>query len=180
LSCRDLFVEGNPTEARLHSRAIFSRSTPSASHKASPTKNRRNPSTQAASHGIRRSRPEILSSSPETHLHAALRDHRRMGKVSQVKLTEKDGSCFRSDMPSLFHSPRTLDVEAPADQAPIQLGTLSPVASHDLFCVGGFTSEVCDDLRTEIQVASTKNDGDPGNSRQQTNRNIFIFPLEEA
>jgi hypothetical protein len=29
---------------------------------------------------------------------------------------------------------RTLDVEAPADQAPIQFGTLSPVASHDLFC----------------------------------------------
>lgn len=27
----------------------------------------------------------------------------------------------------------TLDVEAPADQAPIQLETLSPVASHDLF-----------------------------------------------
>jgi hypothetical protein len=27
------------------------------------------------------------------------------------------------------------DVEAPADQAPIQLETLSPVASHALFCL---------------------------------------------
>jgi hypothetical protein len=28
---------------------------------------------------------------------------------------------------------RTFDVEAPAGQSPIQLGTLSPVASHELF-----------------------------------------------
>jgi hypothetical protein len=30
---------------------------------------------------------------------------------------------------------QNVDVEAPADQAPIQLGTLSPVASHVLFAL---------------------------------------------
>ncbi len=36
-----------------------------------------------------------------------------------------------------FNFWRTLDVETPADQAPIQLETLSPVASHDLFASVG-------------------------------------------
>ena len=44
-------------------------------------------------------------------------------------------SCFQ--MMLLLHGLQilglSLDVEAPADQSPIQLGTLSPVASHDLF-----------------------------------------------
>ena len=103
MSCRDLFVEGNPTEARLHSRAIFSKSSSSASHKARPTKNRRNPSTQAASQGNRRSLPKILSSSSETQLHAASRYRFRMGKISHAKLTQTDSPdslqiCHRSSI----------------------------------------------------------------------------------
>ncbi len=34
----------------------------------------------------------------------------------------------------LLISPTNVDVEAPADQSPIQLGTFTPVASHVLFC----------------------------------------------
>ena len=107
MSCRDLFVEGDSTEARLHSRAIFFKSTSSASHKASPTKNRRNPSTQAASQGNRCSQPEILSSFTGDSSPGGITRRFRTCKVFQEKLTQKDSQRITSDMLSLFHSPRT-------------------------------------------------------------------------
>ena len=48
------------------------------------------------------------------------------------------GVAFVAFAGAFIFSGTTFNVEAPADQSPIQLGTLSPVASHGLFCsLGG-------------------------------------------
>ena len=57
-------------------------------------------------------------------------EHDNHSPVKGEQQSEPTTQPYSSDA---CHFCRTLDVEAPADQAPIQLETLSPVASHALF-----------------------------------------------
>jgi hypothetical protein len=54
-------------------------------------------------------------------------------RTKQHRQQKRQIQLRRSVVLLTFSLVRTLDVEAPADQAPIQLETLPPVASHALF-----------------------------------------------